>query len=281
MQPRLFGSGTAHLLGKRDELAVEFSRPIDPASLNLQSFRVIDVATGSVPLGVFLIDPQNDRRVVFRSAPLFMADGQLVFSLREGATYRLVVPSELGGPGSGAILQSTDDPPRLNQSRLICDVTATGIAQPGASFCAGDGSASACPCGNGPGPDRGCPNSKFPSGGAQLYFDSFQPNGAGGGSLRWFAGSLPAGSQPVVLFRGSGLLGGGSGAVFGDGVLCIWRPVRRVATRLATESVVAGQTLTHGAGPGLFRYQLWYRDPEPFCTEASFNVTGGVEVTWP
>jgi hypothetical protein len=32
--------------------------------------------------------------------------------------------------------------------------------------------------------------------------------------------------------------------------------------------------------PGVRTYQIYYRNPTPFCTAATFNLTNAVSVTW-
>ena len=43
------------------------------------------------------------------------------------------------------------------------------------------------------------------------------------------------------------------------------------------------QTVGHGVGPGLFHYQLWFRNqPAGFCDpSAAFNFSNGMTVSWP
>jgi hypothetical protein len=72
-------------------------------------------------------------------------------------------------------------------------------------------------------------------------------------------------------------------AVFGDGLRCVGTGglVRFGASAAAggTSTHVAG----HGAGAGVFHYQLWYRNtPSTFCDPfAAFNLSNGLSVTWP
>ena len=69
--------------------------------------------------------------------------------------------------------------------------------------------------------------------------------------------------------------------VFGDGLLCLVTPIVRMAASTAS----GGQSLhglNHGAGPGTFHYQLWYRNSaDNFCTPARFNLSSGYTIVFP
>jgi hypothetical protein len=70
--------------------------------------------------------------------------------------------------------------------------------------------------------------------------------------------------------------------VLGDGLRCI---AAGGLVRLGAVSAGGGTSqhaIGHGAGAGTFRYQLWFRStPSSFCTPAAFNLSNGLEVTWP
>lgn len=155
----------------------------------------------------------------------------------------------------------------------------------GRPVCAGDGSASACPCANESpsGSQRGC------------------LNGTGVGAALRAAGSLLLADDACVLeaqglpstttatfFQGASAIGGGQGAVFGDGLLCATGSVRRLATKATTTGStrypeagepslsVRGQV----AAPGARTYQVLYRNAASFCTPASFNLSNGLAAEW-
>jgi len=154
------------------------------------------------------------------------------------------------------------------------------------SYCAGDGSGTACPCGNNSpaGQNRGCLNSTgvggqlTATGTASLASDTFVLHGSG----------LPA-TSTGLFFQGTAQAGAGAGAVFGDGLRCAGGTV----VRLGTEAVAAGASTYPGASDphvsvkgmvttaGSTRgYQLWYRNSASFCTAATFNLTNGIWATW-
>ena len=77
--------------------------------------------------------------------------------------------------------------------------------------------------------------------------------------------------------------------MFGDGLRCAGGTVRRLGVKVPAGD---GATRYPGAGdpplsvrgeitaPGTRTYQVWYRDPNPFCTGANFNLTNGFEILW-
>ncbi len=157
------------------------------------------------------------------------------------------------------------------------------------SLCFGDGSGSACPCGNSGSGARGCASSSVPSGGllsttgvasATLANDTFLLSAA----------FVPNG--PGLFFQGAAPLLSGLGVSFGDGILCAGASILRLGIAMATNnssSFPSGSTppnntrisLAGSVAAGDARlYQLWYRDAFTFCTSATFNLTNAVSVTW-
>jgi photosystem II stability/assembly factor-like uncharacterized protein len=157
-------------------------------------------------------------------------------------------------------------------------------AEAGAAFCFGDGSGTACPCGNesAAGSRAGCSSSigvggsLVASGQASIGADTLRLDGAG----------LPS-DAPSLFFQGDARLAGGAGTAFGDGLRCVGGNVRRLGVRFA-----AGGTASFGGGvpsvaqvggvssAGVREYQAWYRNAVAFCSPSTFNLTNGVEVLW-
>ena len=151
-------------------------------------------------------------------------------------------------------------------------------------FCIGDGSGTACPCGNASaiGAGAGCLNSLgiggklVALGVASVSADSIVLTGS----------SMPDSS--ALYFQGESAVAGGLGTVFGDGLRCAGSPVVRLGTKVnvtGTSSYpVAGDLSISVKGavpPGAMRYyQVRYRDNPAFCTVEMFNQTNGVQVTW-
>jgi hypothetical protein len=154
----------------------------------------------------------------------------------------------------------------------------------GASFCNGDGSGTACPCGNtsAPGAESGCLNS-LGTGGKLIA--SGTPSITGDTLV--LSGSQMANSS-ALYFQGTTQVGGGAGAVFGDGLRCVGGSVIRLG--IATNA--AGASHYPGAGnqpvsvkgmitsAGMRTYQTWYRNAAPFCNAETFNLTNGWNLTW-
>ena len=154
----------------------------------------------------------------------------------------------------------------------------------GKAYCFGDGSGTACPCGNASsvGAQAGCLNSTAAAGkltatgGASLAVDTIVLSGTG----------MPNG--PALYFQGTTQLGGGAGIAFGDGLRCAGGST----IRLSIQTNVSGSSqFPIGAGPrlsvvglvaapGTRNYQVWYRDSAAFCTASTFNVTNGWKVVW-
>ncbi len=152
------------------------------------------------------------------------------------------------------------------------------------TFCYGDGSGTACPCGNASavGAEAGCLSS------------------LGGGATLRAAGSASVANDSLVLqggamtnsnalyFQGTTRLSAGAGAVFGDGLRCAGGFVRRldgltVAAGRATCPVPGTAPISMlGAVQAGFthHYQAWYRNAAGFCTPAAFNLTSVVSIQW-
>ena len=133
------------------------------------------------------------------------------------------------------------------------------------AFCSGDGSGTACPCGNAGATERGCANS-FPTFGALLSANGLASVAAD--TVVLTASGVPA-TTSVLFFQGTAQQNGGLGTVFGDGLRCasgsVIRPARRPrAAVLASyptggDSVVSVRGLIPPAG-GMRFYQAWYRN---------------------
>jgi hypothetical protein len=152
---------------------------------------------------------------------------------------------------------------------------------PATAYCFGDGTSTACPCGNSGLSGNGCANSVNAnganlagSGSASIGFDSFLLSGSGmpNSSALYFQGST---AQSPAL-------------VFGDGLRCAGGSV----IRLKTVFNVAGASQYPEVGDpsvsvrglcaagDLRFYQIWYRNAAAFCSASKFNLTNGTSVTW-
>jgi hypothetical protein len=163
-------------------------------------------------------------------------------------------------------------------------VVARNCLAAGTPFCFGDGTLTACPCGNtsAPGTNAGCLNSFAlgavlrGAGSAELGNDQLVLSGA----------QMP--NETALYFQGTLAANGGTGAVFGDGLRCAAGTV----VRLGIQSNSGGASSYPGFGnpsvssagavtsAGDRIYQVWYRNNASFCTPAPYNLTNGLRVAW-
>ena len=148
-------------------------------------------------------------------------------------------------------------------------------------FCSGDGSGTACPCGNPGLTGRGCGN------GSDLTGAALTVTGSGSlvsGDTALAAEGL-APSQPGLYFQGNNAINSGGGIQFGDGLRCAGGGVIRLQVRFADPTGFSATTADIGAAGGVVpgdvkRYQIWYRDPQGSPCGAQFNLSNGMEIVW-
>ena len=154
-------------------------------------------------------------------------------------------------------------------------------SEPGSSYCSGDGSGTACPCGNAGGAGEGCANDTgigavlSASGSASIASDD----------LVLSATNLTSG--PGLFFQGNNAVNSGNGNPFGDGLRCAGGNVVRLEVRFAntgngftTESTISIATRGGVSAGQTRRYQYWYRDSGTSPCSSLFNLTNGYELTW-
>ncbi len=155
------------------------------------------------------------------------------------------------------------------------------VAGSWASFCAGDGSASSCPCGNTGAVGHGCANGSSASG---ALLSALGSASLGDADLVLRAQNSTPG-QPGLFYQGQNAVQGGAGVPFGDGLRCAGGGVVRLEVAIADGAGTANSTVAvaaaGGATPGaVLRYQWWYRDPAGSPCGATFNLSNGLEITW-
>jgi hypothetical protein len=155
----------------------------------------------------------------------------------------------------------------------------------GSGFCFGDGSGTACPCGNNSpvGGFAGCLNSAgtgsrlVPTGNASIASDTVTLGASG----------LP-GPVPTLFFQGTARVNGGAGIAFGDGLRCVGGTIIRLGVHAGVGGVA---TYPQGAdlpvsqrgfcvAGNTYHYQAWYRNAAAFCTSSTFNLSNGTSVLW-
>jgi hypothetical protein len=166
----------------------------------------------------------------------------------------------------------------ISGSISITDV-GTACGPTGMPYCFGDGSGTACPCGNSGSAGNGCASS-VNAGGANLTTTG---NSSLANDTLVLSGTGMANSS-CLYFQGTTQIS----AAFGDGLRCAGGSVVRLGTK--TNVGGASQYPTGSDAPvsvkgavtaaGTRTYQTWYRNAAAFCTPSTFNLTNGVLVTW-
>jgi len=145
-------------------------------------------------------------------------------------------------------------------------------------FCFGDGSGTACPCGNPGSAAAGCANSM---GIGAMLSGLGSPSVAQDDLALRADGMLPG--QPGLLFAGLNAIDGGHGIPFGDGLRCVGGSIVRLGVRVA-DALGTAQWGPGLAGAGgwsggdLRGFELWYRDPGGSPCGSDFNLSNGVAV---
>ncbi len=113
---------------RNQEVSILFSEAIDFSSVSTSSFRVVDVSNGTTPVGTFVIDPANPKRLIFRPDLTFDQLGNPEYGFDANTAYEITIPGEAQGD-TPPFIRSTGG--RNNQSRLDCSIlTGTEIVDP-------------------------------------------------------------------------------------------------------------------------------------------------------
>lgn len=153
----------------------------------------------------------------------------------------------------------------------------------GTEFSFGDGTATSCPCGNSGASGRGCGNAVEQRG---AHLSVMGVASIGSDTIRRGATSMP--NATALFFQGATRVANGNGAPFGNGLSCVGGPI----VRLGVVPVVGNHanypraqdlpvSVRGMVSPGDVRhYQVWYREPQPWCPVATFNFTQGRTLIW-
>jgi len=242
----------------------------------------LDEAALDFNLGIRAVDPRNCQS----------CEGEEIAASTSNDEIRVEIATQFSGGGAGSqamfVWESTVMSGGAGQIRAH-RYDAVGCP-PGIGYCFGDGSGTACPCGNnndGSVYGSGCANGAFASG-ARL-------TGSGEASLMADTLVLSAtGLDPNnsgLYFQANNDLS--PGVAWGDGLQCAGGSLKRLGVRFSTAtgtSTTAGWTTSISARAGNInagdtkRYQLWYRDNsggQPCGVGVNdFNATNGYEVLW-
>ena len=166
---------------------------------------------------------------------------------------------------------------------LVLFSNACGPSSTGTPFCFGDGTGTACPCGNSGTTGRGCANSIVAAG---ALLSATGTSSISADTIVLAGTGMP--NSSVLYFQGTTQQNGGLGSVFGDGLRCAGGVVIRLGTKVNTSNSsqypTGSDPLVHVRGavtvPGTRTYQTWYRNAAAFCTPAAFNLSNGLQLTW-
>jgi Tol biopolymer transport system component len=191
----------------------------------------------------------------------------------------------LSADGSKVAFVSDGDDMVPGDQNNQSDVILTDLAgAPYVQYCFGDGTGTACPCGNNsiPGQMSGCVNS---TGTAGSLIASGTPS-ISADSLVLIGTGMPVGA-PCLYYQGTEMQTFGSGDAFGDGLRCVGGTIVRLGVVFNTAS---GSTYPVGALSisiaggctvgATNTYQGWYRDAASFCAPETFNLTNGLALSW-
>ncbi len=176
--------------------------------------------------------------------------------------------------GSDSTVEAAIDDLRID--RVSCSGTRV--------FCAGDGTASPCPCGNVGLAGAGCGNSL--PGSARLSTSGNVVVGAD--TLQLSTAQTGVGAS-LVFIQGTDAANAGLGSAFGDGLICVSGSILRLGVKFSDalgfarypEAGDPAVSVQGSVGAGSTRYyQAWYRDAGSFCTSATNNLTNGIAVSW-
>jgi hypothetical protein len=156
----------------------------------------------------------------------------------------------------------------------------------GDTYCLGDGSSAACPCGNASATIEraGCVNSAGTGAALRASGSASTTND----SLVLDVSGMTFGPHFPTFFQGTSA----ASTPFGDGILCTSGSLLRIAILVAIGgSISIGQGTAHGVpvttsglippAGGTRYYQVIYRDAVPgYCTSATFDMSNGVKLVW-
>lgn len=222
------------------------------------------------------------------STDLFLSGSELRAAQAHVFTYNISLPvlhcqvAATGGPGATSSWYLV--PFDITQNSTDHDVTAVLFdgSRGGTNtlYCYGDGTGTACPCGNSGGSTHGCAHSASALGGWLL--PSVGDNQVSTDNIVLQVQNIPPGA-PALFFQGTAQT---AGSPFGDGLLCVGGAITRLAVAFAsgTTATCPFGTATMGGVPavgGMRAYQAWYRDSSTsFCSASTFNLSNGVAIYW-
>ncbi len=223
--------------------------------------------------------PQNTTLTAGGSVVASWSDGKILVA--QGAQPNRV---DLGFVPMSSTASSTSWNPATNGALLMANALVHVAGASSANvFCSGDGTGTACPCGNSGSSGNGCASSVSPDG---AHISSSGIASLSNDTLVLHGSAMP--NSSALYFQGTAQTAGGNGVLFGDGLRCVSGSIVRLKTVVnsagASHYPQAGDPAVSVRGliaaPGTRNYQIWYRNAAAFCTPSTFNLTNGVQVDW-
>ncbi len=241
------------------------------------------LSDGAYTLYTYAWAPENNGVTTTVTVPGSVDGAQVVGGLWSGGahvlgtTYARHAVNVVGGTLFVQVVGQTGSSGSVNGFQLVRQGTGPS------AFCSGDGSGTACPCGNSGASGRGCASSVNAAGARLLVAGN--PS-VGGDTVSLNGDGMP--NSSALFFQGTSQQGGGAGVVFGDGLRCAGGSIIRLGTKQniagASSYPVGGDqsvSVRGNVSAGDVRtYQVWYRNAAAFCTSATFNLTNGMQIAW-
>jgi hypothetical protein len=211
--------------------------------------------------------PPNDSSFTFQ----FDVTAEVQALLTGGATFIGLRVEGTSNPNFPNILVAAD-----------CHLDINGGSPPQVTyFCSGDGSGTACPCGNSGAAAAGCANSANANGASIGFLGT--PSVAGGNFFLTAAGAVP--NKPGLFFEGTAQANGGNGMILGDGLLCASGTIKRLEIVFLDGTGAAASSVDIPSLSGVMatqtrHYQFWFRDPSGGPCSTGFNLSNALSATW-
>lgn len=109
-------------IAENQEIALQFTSPVDLFSINKESFAVRDAVTGASAPGTRFIDPNDPTRIIFRPKLTVGDSGEVIFGFEAGQAYEVYLNGTVQNDPQ-PFVENVDG--RLNEVRVACTVQAS------------------------------------------------------------------------------------------------------------------------------------------------------------
>ena len=265
----------------------------DTGGNGLQNFPVLESASplGAMTriLGSLHSSPSSTFTLEFFASPscddsgfgegrMYLGSSPAVTNAAGNFEFNLVLPISL--PAGWVVTSTATSEPSGATSEFSACVALID-SEVGLAFCFGDGSGTACPCGNSGASGQGCASSASATGARLLATGTVSV--ATDDLVLQALDSVPL--APGLFFQGDSAVGGGFGLPFGDGLRCAGGNIVRLQVAIAGPGGLASSTVDIAARGGVSAaetqyYQWWYRDSMSSPCGGLFNLSNAVELVW-